>query len=297
MTPQLKQSVIILAVIALCLTGLFDTLYKLTPLPTFEENAASYLADVRERAAYSYAAARTLNATISLLESVDTGVGFVSLKPGQVLEPINDMIEQFSDLVLIALASVGVQEILIAVLGDISWTYLLPLALFPALIAPWSGQWKQKLNTISMTFVVTVIATRLLIPTIALGGQTITDSYLRNDFDQAIQQVETVRKKTNEAVGAVPRATQELPPEITPPSRNNSVFSPAPAQSGESIVLPNWDMVKKLADSEKLLTMLENIPQRIITLITIFTFETLALPLLFALLFIWLGRTFLRVFQ
>lgn len=293
MSNQVKKSAVIFALMLICLSGLFETLYQLTPLPTFEQDAAAYLADVRERAAYSYAAARTLNATISLLESVDTGIGLVSIQPGQVLEPINDMIEQFSDLVLVALASVGVQEILMAILGDISWTYLLPLALLPFLIAPWAGPLQDKLNRIGSIFLITVIATRLLIPAIALGGHMITENYLKPDYKQAIADVETVREETNDAIGARSKVSQPIPP-LTTTVQNKSVFSTTPDDAASSLLIPNWDTVKGLADSEKILSLLNNIPSRIITLITIFTFETIALPILMVLLFFWMGRTLFR---
>ncbi|MDV7340777.1 hypothetical protein RYZ26_14320 [Terasakiella sp. A23] len=289
MPSQLRQSLLISALIALCLTGLFDKLYHLTPLPAFEQEASDYLADIRERAAYSYAAARTLNATISLLESVDAGVGVVSIQPGQILEPINDMIEQFSDLMLIALASVGVQEILIAVLGDISWTYLLPLALLPLLIAPFTKSYQARLNRLGTVLIVSVIATRLLIPTIALGGQVISNTYLKPDYDQAIHHVETVREKTNEAVGVKPKNTQPLP-SLTTGSKDTSVFSPTPQDTHDTLLLPDWETVKGLANSDKLVGMLNNVPDRVITLITIFTFETIAWPILMALLFLWIAR-------
>ncbi|WP_028878315.1 hypothetical protein [Terasakiella pusilla] len=293
MSLRLRNSLILLALILICFSGLFDTLYRLSPLPAFEQEAAGYLADVRERAAYAYAVARTLNATISLLESVDTGIGVVSIQPGQVLEPINDMIEQFSDLVLIALASVGVQEILIAVLEDISWTYLLPLALLPLLLAPWVGKQGPRLRRIGLILLVSVIGTRLLIPTLALGGHMISENYLKQDYHQAIAQVETVRAQTNQAMGVTPKNTQPLPPITTTP-KGASVFSNTPDQSGASLPVPDWDTVKGLANTDKILALLSNIPERIITLITIFAFETIALPILMVFLFFWVGRIILQ---
>ncbi len=289
MQPKIKQTISMLVLILVCLTGLFDKAYHLTPLPNFEQNAAHYLADVRERAAYSYAAARTLNATISLLESVDTGIGVVSLQPGQVLEPINDMIEQFSDVMLVALASVGLQEILVAILGDISWTYLLPLALLPLLLAPWITRYQVRLNRLGMVLLISVIATRLLIPTIAICGHIISENYLKPDYNHAIQHVESVRQQTSEAVGARSKNSLPIPPRISTPE-DPSIFSKPSGDTSGNLIIPDWDTVKGLADSEKLLGMLNNVPDRIITLITIFIFETIAWPLLMALLFMWAGR-------
>lgn len=58
--------------------------------------------------------------------------------------------------------------------------------------------------------------------------------------------------------------------------------------------MPDWDTVKGLANTDKILALLSNIPERIITLITIFAFETIALPILMVFLFFWLGRIILQ---
>lgn len=288
------RSGLIALLIFLSLSGAINSLYQLTPLPSWESESASYLADVRERATYAYAAARSLNAVISLLESIDVGLGFVSAEPAQVLAPVDDMIEQFSDLILIALASIGIQEILVAILGDISWTYLLPIALFPALIAPWLPTWHPRLQKLSAVLIISVLATRLLIPAISLGGSLITETYLKNDYQMAVQQVELVSTQTSQTISKMPKISQDLPPKINTPT--SSVFSSTKENHLDNVLIPDWDMVKEIATSyDALFAMLNDIPARIITLITIFAFETIALPLLMVFLFIWLGRAILSL--
>ena len=57
-----------------------------------------------KRALVSFATARTLNAVISVAQGTEVAIqplGFgVNLAPGQVLDPINDLVEQFSHLIL-----------------------------------------------------------------------------------------------------------------------------------------------------------------------------------------------------
>lgn len=65
----------------------------------------------------SFATARTLNAVISVVQGTQVelqpgGVG-MTFTPGQVLDPINDLVEQFSLLMLAASVSFGVQLALI----------------------------------------------------------------------------------------------------------------------------------------------------------------------------------------
>ena len=59
-----------------------------------------------KRALISFAAARALNGVISVAQGTEVsvqplGVG-VTLAPGQLLDPINDLIEQFSNLMLLS---------------------------------------------------------------------------------------------------------------------------------------------------------------------------------------------------
>lgn len=70
-----------------------------------------------------YALARGLNAVISMAQGTSLsvepmGVG-VTLTPGQILDPLNDLVEQFALLLLLASASLGVQQIVVE-LGDIA---------------------------------------------------------------------------------------------------------------------------------------------------------------------------------
>lgn len=70
-----------------------------------------------------YALARGLNAVISVAQGTSLsvepmGVG-VTLTPGQVLDPLNDLVEQFALLLLLASASLGIQQIIVD-LGDIA---------------------------------------------------------------------------------------------------------------------------------------------------------------------------------
>jgi hypothetical protein len=91
-------------------------LSSLTPVDRLAE--AEYDA-LFQRALISFALARTLNGVISVVQGTElalqpAGVG-VTLTPGQVLDPINDLIERFSWIMLGATLSLGVQQVLLDV--------------------------------------------------------------------------------------------------------------------------------------------------------------------------------------
>ena len=72
-----------------------------------------------KRALVSFATARALNAVISVAQGTDVSVqpiGFgVNFTPGQLLDPVNDLVEQFSNLMLAASIAFGVQKVLIGI--------------------------------------------------------------------------------------------------------------------------------------------------------------------------------------
>lgn len=93
-----------------------------------EQLAAEKVESGMTRALATFASARALNAVISVAQGTEVafqpgGLGMV-LTPGQALDPLNDLVEQFSHLMLIASASFGIQRILIEI-GGSGWVSVL----------------------------------------------------------------------------------------------------------------------------------------------------------------------------
>jgi hypothetical protein len=104
----LTRWVLVLAVAA---TVLLSTL---TPIDRLAEEEYDSLF---QRALITFALSRTLNGVISAVQGTElalqpAGVG-VTLTPGQVLDPINDLVERFSWIMLGATLSLGVQRVLL----------------------------------------------------------------------------------------------------------------------------------------------------------------------------------------
>ncbi len=100
-----------LLVLAVSVTVLLSTL---TPIDRLAEEEYDSLF---QRALITFALSRTLNGVISAVQGTElalqpAGVG-VTLTPGQVLDPINDLVERFSWIMLGATLSLGVQQVLL----------------------------------------------------------------------------------------------------------------------------------------------------------------------------------------
>lgn len=87
-----------------------------------------------------YGTARGINALVSLLQGTEFSLPFVTLSIGEVLDPVNDLIERFSNIILLALGSLALQKILLAVVSDTLFNVVLSVcALCTALSLFYAG--------------------------------------------------------------------------------------------------------------------------------------------------------------
>jgi len=69
-----------------------------------------------DRAVYSFALAKGLNAVISVIQSSEISVSFfvgATVGLGEILDPLNDMVERFSWIMLMSSVSIGIQHLLL----------------------------------------------------------------------------------------------------------------------------------------------------------------------------------------
>jgi hypothetical protein len=98
-------------------------------LPVLDTTADTYFSDAITKAGLTYATCRAVNASISIvkessLQLEPAGVG-VSLAVGQALDPIDDMTERLSNVLVTAITSLGVQKL----------TYEISISLAPPTLA------------------------------------------------------------------------------------------------------------------------------------------------------------------
>jgi len=98
-------------------------------LPYLDQKADTYFAGTITKAALTYSVCRVVNASVSVIKESQVqiepaGLG-VSLAAGQVLDPLDDMTERASDILVTAIVSLGIQKI----------AYELSVAFAPVLMA------------------------------------------------------------------------------------------------------------------------------------------------------------------
>ncbi len=179
MDKRVKQKIlqssagIIIAVLLFFMTGI--------RIPVLDAGADAYFNKSITRAGVAYATCRAINGAVSIikdskLQLEPAGVG-VSLAVGQVLDPVDDMTERLSDVLVISITSLGVQKLA----HEISVSLALPvLAVILAVLSLllWFQQGRLiPLQKTFISFLVFIAIARLCLPV-----STLVNDYVHNHF-------------------------------------------------------------------------------------------------------------------
>ena len=96
-----------------------------------------------KNAALTYATARGINGLVSMLQSSEVEAGVIvtgSITIGELLDPLNDMIERFSTVMTWVLASLSAQKILLLLASHELFLYLVAVLGISALLLLFYGQ-------------------------------------------------------------------------------------------------------------------------------------------------------------
>jgi hypothetical protein len=222
-----------------------------------------------KRALVSFASARALNAVISAVQGTEISaqpMGFgVVFTPGQVLDPVNDLVEQFSDAMLAASVAFGIQKMLISIGAFWPASLLLTVVTLAWL---WSRFRSRPLPWLSRLLLI-LLMVRFAIPAVTLGSDLLFEKFLAADYATNQQAIDI-------ASGQIEKSQ---PPVAT-------------TEAGLLDRMKGWLEEKNLDASARLDALkqaAEKITERIINLIVIFLLETLIIPLL--LLWVLYGAT------
>lgn len=120
------KSVVILVIFAIAMSQLLEK----TLVWNYQEDSITGAFTI-------YGIARALNAAISMLQGTDISVVVVSVSIGELLDPINDLIERFSWIVMMAIASLGIQKVLLSVVVSKAANLLIGAVVAGYLAALW----------------------------------------------------------------------------------------------------------------------------------------------------------------
>jgi hypothetical protein len=250
------------------------------PMRGFDKRASQYLKSTMLKAGVTFALARGLNATISLVQ--ESRVGFDFIVSGEIalfelLDPVNDLVEKFSTVMLMSTVSLGIQSLLLKIGQWVGITVFLTsaLVLFLLLVLLPDRMEKAKIAVRGIAWRVLAVAVvvRIAIPLTALVCAGLDSVIFENRYSEAKQELENAYREGKEAnlfiqeyglEGSEQEAEEEM--------RKNE--EPKRELFGNTGGLNMKKMFSRVVES------LKNITIHIIDMIVVFILQTIVIPLI-----------------
>ena len=178
-----------------------------TILHRIDSGARTYLDRTMTKSLVTYAVVRSLNAVISVIQESDValspaGLG-VSIAAGEILDPVNDLIERFSWVVLASTTSLGIQRVVMEIAVWLGFRVFLTLSMAAFLAGLWLDRllrWDFKKLGIRLLLLSVFI--RFAIPAIAFATDRIDNLFLNQTYARASENLEQA-SQTIEEEGSV----------------------------------------------------------------------------------------------
>lgn len=206
-SPEGKKTISSLLLAGAALMAYFavlDAILERTAVHRLDERGRTYYTESLKRSAYTYAVARGINGVISVLQGTDVavspaGIG-VTLAVGEILDPVNDLVERFSWVMLVSAASLGIQMALMEMGAWFGFRVLLTAALILIVMGIWIPRtsWADFRRVGSRLILVAVII-RFGLPAVALVSGGIYDHFLADRYETSIRSLERINDEIREA--------------------------------------------------------------------------------------------------
>lgn len=213
-----------------------------------------------KRALISFAAARALHGVLSVVQGTQfsaqpLGVG-VSLTPGQLLAPVNELVKNFSDFMLAASVAFGVMKVAIAI-----GAYWLVSVALTVTAAGWAWfYFKQKKTFFWLSkLLLVLLMVRFAMPVVVLGTDVLWQKFMAADYVATQQAIDTATGQTAK---------------LGPPASSDS--------AGLLDRIKSWisQTTDFKARFEDIRHAAERVTEQVIRLMVIFLMQTLIIPVL-----------------
>lgn len=236
-----------------------------------DARAEAYVDRALVQAGAAYVGARVLDRLLALAADIQIDLLVIQGRPGQIFDPLRDLLDRFAAVVLVALGSLTLQKILLQVSGDVALAFFGAAALGALVPAVAVGRRRiaRPLWAAAGLLLGTAVFLRLLLPLAGVAVAEISERVLAGRQQAALTTIE----------GAAGRVGIEL-----------DLAAGAPAPAGASL----GQSVGELKDAAQALRTvdegwLRSLFDALVELVAVFVIETVIAPLvvLFLLWRLW----------
>jgi len=226
-----------------------------------------------KRALVTFAIARSLNGVISVAQGTEValqpaGIG-INFTPGQILDPINDLIERFSWIMLASSTSLGMQKLLLTIFSSASFNLLISVTLALWVVTLWWPRLSASpIQPLIYRAAVLLLVVRFAIPLIAVGSELLFHTFLDEQYQSSTHSIEA----TTSEIGQINQRSSDRAPaggEISLMERAQRLYDNTAASLDVEGYIERYK--KAAADAS----------EHAINLIVIFLLQTVLVPLLF----------------
>ena len=214
-----------------------------------------------KRALVSFASARALHGVLSVVQGTQVsaqplGVG-VSLTPGQLLAPVNELVKSFADFMLVASVAFGIMKFSIAM--GAFWPVSAALTVI-GLAWLWAYVRRNTAFLWLSRLLLLLLMVRFAVPIVMLGTDILWQQFLAADYTATQQAI----------AGAVGQAAQLSPNDAAGGAEGSFLERARQWLSSATDVKAQFEGIRMAA---------ERVTEQIVRLIVIFLLQTLIIPL------------------
>jgi len=233
----------------------------------------SYTESSFKRALITFGIARSLNGVISVAQGTEValqpaGIG-VNFAPGQILDPANDLIERFSNVMLICSASLGVQRLALDITAWPGFTALMAVFFVAVFWLMWfKYPANESLRQAIYRFALVIIILRFAVPGFAIVNEGVYHLFIAPQYEMSKQKLE----ETTQMISAIHDDTQQTAVPNSDPSLLDGF------KRFYDTTVNQIDIPKRVEDYKAAAAELS---EYTINLIVVFVLQTILFPLLF----------------
>ncbi|WP_417328315.1 hypothetical protein [Halarcobacter sp.] len=245
-----------------------------------DTTAKTLVNDSFSQAIIVFGSAKALNAVISLAQGTELSLPFFVVAIGEVLDPVNDLVEQFSLVMLASMTSLGIQKIFLNFVTNEIYNYLL----FVLVIVLNIWLYKRfrndnKLRDIFFKVVFVLLFLRFAIPMISYVNDISYNYFVKEEYN-----IERLNENIVKVKEDVSRVNQETLQE----KKESSIFDK---------IVEKFDSEYYSKKVQEYTDAVDNSSEYIIDLIIVFIFQTIFLPILFLFILYWFIKSIFNMKQ